>query len=132
MGIAQFISFILVGYFCLFLVGYTCLFLTSAIMKKAARNILLPTVLEHIYFVYVLEIYLGIELLDLSVWRGSALVGTTKVFHEIVFTILLLHTPFDSSISKTSQIRESKFKLAWIKLGMYASWNKTVKTVWLL
>ena len=85
-------------------------------MKKAAGNIHLSTILEHIYFVYVLEIYLGMELLDLSVWRGSALVHTAKVFCEIVCTILLLHMPLDSSISKTShlQIRESKYKLAWV------------------
>lgn len=55
-----------------------------AIAKKASMNIIISinSILEHMYFVCILEIYPGMELLDFRV--GSVLVDTAKEFSEVV------------------------------------------------
>lgn len=55
-----------------------------AIAKKASMNIIISinSILEHMYFVCILEIYPGMELLDFRV--GSVLVDTAREFSEVV------------------------------------------------
>lgn len=54
------------------------------LLNKASVNILVSGILENIYFIYMLEIYLGMELLDFRIWIGSVLVDTAKEFSEVV------------------------------------------------
>lgn len=75
------------------------------LLNKASVNILVSGILENIYFTYMLEIYLGMELLDFRIWIGSVLVDTAKEFSVSGCTIFLSHMPWDSSIGESSHLQ---------------------------